>query len=44
MELKLYVKDFRKVTDWIAICEQIKVDITSTVITIQIKEAKGEIE
>ncbi len=42
MELKLYVEDFRKVTDWFAICKQVGVDITSTVITIQVKKAIGE--
>ena len=42
MELKLYVEDFRKVTDWFAVCKQLGVDITSTVITIQVKEATGE--
>lgn len=42
MELILYVEDFRKVTDWFAICEQINVDITSTVITIKVENAKGE--
>jgi hypothetical protein len=42
MELKLYVEDFRKVTDWFSICEQLRVDITSTVIIIQVKEATGE--
>ena len=44
MELKLYVEDFAKLTDWFAICKQIHVDITSTVLTIQVKEATGEQE
>lgn len=42
MELKLYVEDFRKVTDWFAICNQVGVDITSTVVTIQVQEVTGE--
>jgi len=42
MELKLYVEDFRKVIDWFAVCKQLGVDITSTVVTIQVKEATGE--
>ncbi len=44
MELKLYVEDFRKVTDWFAICRQLNVDITSTVLKIQVKEAIGSQE
>lgn len=44
MELKLYVEDFRKLTDWFAVCKQLGVDITSTVITIKINQATGEQE
>ena len=44
MELKLYVEDFRKVTDWFAICRQLNVDITSTVLKIQVKEVIGSQE
>jgi len=42
MKLILYVEDFRKVTDWFAICQQLNVDITSTVITIDVNGATGE--
>ena len=41
MELKLYVEDFEKVADWFAICRQLHVDITSTVLTMQVTEATG---
>ena len=44
MELKLYVEDFRSLIDWFNICKQLKVDITSTILTIQIKEAIGKQE
>lgn len=41
MELKLYVEDFAKLTDWFAICRQLNIDITSTVLTIQVQTATG---
>ena len=44
IELKLYVEDFRALTDWFAICRQLKIDITSTVITIKVSNAEGEQE
>ena len=44
MELKLYVEDFRKLTDWYVICKHLGVDITSTVVTIQVNKATGEQE
>ena len=44
MKLKLYVEDFKKVTDWFAVCKQLGVDITSTIVTIQVKTVQGEQE
>jgi hypothetical protein len=44
MTLKIYVEDFRNVNDWFAICKQLRVDITSTIIFIDVENAIGKQE
>ena len=44
MELKLYVEDFSKLTDWYAICRHLGLSIHSEVITMQVNQATGEQE
>lgn len=42
MELKLYVEDFRKLTDWFAVCERVGADKTSTELTLNVENVTGE--
>ena len=42
MKIELQVKDFNNLMNWINLCKKLKVDITSTILTIQIKTVTGE--
>ncbi len=44
MELKIYADDFRKLMDWFAVCERLKIDKTSTEITLNVENAVGRQE
>ena len=44
MILKIYVEDFKNLNDWFAICKQLRVDKTSTVISIDVENAVGKQE
>lgn len=41
MILKIYADDYRKLNDWFTICERLKIDKTSTEITLNVKNAVG---
>lgn len=44
MYLKLYVEDFKKLHQWVSICEILNVDKTSTVLEINVANVKGNQE
>ena len=42
MKIELQAKDFNSLMDWINLCKKLKVDITSTFITLKIETVTGE--